>query len=171
MQVIHKPKPDPKMMTQEDSAVEAYIEQLEEENDHLLDKIQSFYKNEKLDLIERGRFLRKLNDEIDENAKCRMAVTADELLEFIEEFEPVTEGELAARLSELEEENARLEESFQRATGAVAADSLPTLAEMRKVSEMCRKSKCDNCPYLNKSIKKCRFVHGADYWDFGGADG
>lgn len=71
---------------------------------------------------------------------------------------------------ELENENARLEESFQKATGAVAADALPTLAEMRKVSEMCRKSKCDNCPYLNKSIKKCRFVHGADFWDFGGAD-
>lgn len=71
---------------------------------------------------------------------------------------------------ELENENARLEESFQKATGAVAADALPTLAEMRKVSEMCRKSKCDNCPYLNKSIKRCRFVHGADYWDIGGAE-
>ena len=56
---------------------------------------------------------------------------------------------------ELKAENARLEESFQRATGAVAADALPTLAEMRKVSEMCRKSKCDNWPgvHSNKSIK------------------
>ena len=77
---------------------------------------------------------------------------------------------VAAHIKQLEEENARLEESFQRATGAVAADALPTFAEMRKINEMCRKSKCDNCPYLNKSIKKCRFVHGADYWDFGGAD-
>lgn len=77
---------------------------------------------------------------------------------------------VAAHIKQLEEENARLKESFQRATGAVAADALPTLAEMRKISDMCRKSKCDNCPYLNKSIKKCRFVHGADYWDFGGAD-
>ena len=151
-------------------AVAAYVKELEEESDHLLDKIQSFYKNEKLDLIDRGRFLRELNDKIDESAECRMAVTADGLLEFIEEFEPITEGELVARLSELEEENARLEESFQRATGAVAADSLPTFAEMRKVSEMCKNGKYDNCPYLNKSIKKCRFVHGADYWDFGGAD-
>jgi MoaA/NifB/PqqE/SkfB family radical SAM enzyme len=73
-------------------------------------------------------------------------------------------------IDQLEAENARLEESFQRATGAVAADALPTLAEMRKISEMCKNGKCDNCPYLNKSIKKCRFVHGADYWDFGGAD-
>ena len=81
----------------------------------------------------------------------------------------MTQTELIAYVHELETENARLEESFQRATGAVAADALPTLAEMRKVSEMCKNGKCDNCPYLNKSIKKCRFVHGADYWDFGGA--
>ena len=117
MTEIHKPKPDPKMMTQEDPAVEAYIKQLEQNNKDLQEE---FYKQ-------------------------------------------------GAKIDELKKENARLEESFQRATGAVAADSLPTLAEMRKVSEMCRKSKCDNCPYLNKSIKKCRFVHGADYWDFGGA--
>ena len=82
----------------------------------------------------------------------------------------MTQTELIAYVHELKAENARLEESFQRATGAVAADALPTFAEMRKISEMCRKSKCDNCPYLNKSIKRCRFVHGADYWDFGGAD-
>lgn len=84
--------------------------------------------------------------------------------------ELMTQTELLAYVHELEAENARLEESFQKATGAVAADTLPTLAEMRKVSEMCKNSKCDNCPYLNKSIKRCRFVHGADYWDFGGAD-
>ena len=82
----------------------------------------------------------------------------------------MTIKDLLRYVRDLEAENARLEESFQRATGAVAADSLPTLAEMRKISEMCKNGKCDNCPYLNQSIKKCRFVHGADYWDFGGAD-
>lgn len=116
MTEIRKPKPQPEMMTQEDPAVEAYIEQLEQNNKDLQEE---FYKQ-------------------------------------------------GAKIDELKKENARLEESFQRATGAVAADALPTLAEMRKISEMCRKSKCDNCPYLNKSIKRCRFVHGADYWDFGG---
>ena len=170
MTEICKPKPQSEMMTQEDPAIEAYIEQLEEKNNYLLEKIQSFYKNEKLDLIDRGRFLRELNNEIDENAKCRMAVTADELLDFIEEFEPITEGELVARLSELEEENARLEESFQRATGAVAADSLPTLVEMRKISEMCRMTKCKQCIYFGKKEHRCRFDDGADHWDFGGAD-
>jgi hypothetical protein len=151
-------------------AVAAYVKELEEKNNYLLEKIQSFYKNEKLDLIDRGRFLRELNDKIDESAECRMAVTADELLEFIEEFEPLTEGELVARLSELEEENARLEESFQRATGAVAADALPTFAEMRKVSEMCRTTKCKQCGYFDKKEHHCRFDDGADHWDFGGAD-
>ncbi len=82
----------------------------------------------------------------------------------------MTINELLSYVRDLEAENASLEESFQKATGEIAADPLPTLAEMRKVSEMCKNSKCDNCPYLNKSIKKCRFVHGADYWDFGGAD-
>ncbi len=81
----------------------------------------------------------------------------------------MTIKDLLRYVRDLEADNARLEESFQRATGAVAADSLPKLAEMRKVSEMCKNGKCDNCPYLNKSIKKCRFVHGADYWDLGGA--
>ena len=81
----------------------------------------------------------------------------------------MTVTDLLNYVRDLEAENARLKESFQRATGAVAADALPTLVEMRKISEMCKNSKCDNCPYLNKSIKRCRFVHGADYWDFGGA--
>lgn len=143
MTEIRKLKPQPEMMTQEEPAVEAYIEQLEEKNNHLLDKIQSFYKNEKLDLIERGRFLRELNDKIDENAECRMAVTADELLEFIEEFEPVTEGELVARLSELEEENARLEESFQRATGEITAD--PLYGECTNKAEAADDFICSHC--------------------------
>ena len=86
------------------------------------------------------------------------------------ELTDMTIRELFTYVHELQEENARLEESFQRATGAVAADALPTFAEMRKISEMCKNGKCDNCPYLNKNIKRCRFVHGADYWDFGGAD-
>ena len=82
----------------------------------------------------------------------------------------MTQTELIAYVHELEAENARLEESFQRATGVVAADALPTFAEMRKVSEMCRKTKCKKCIYFDMADHCCRFVHGADYWDFGGAD-
>ena len=82
----------------------------------------------------------------------------------------MTQTELIAYVHELEAENSRLEENFQRATGAVAADALPTLAELRKVSEMCKKTKCKKCIYFEKKEHYCRFVHGADYWDFGGAD-
>lgn len=82
----------------------------------------------------------------------------------------MTVTDLLNYVRDLEAENARLEESFQRATGAVAADTLPTLAEMRKVSEMCRKTKCKQCGYFDKKEHHCRFVHGADYWNFGGAD-
>ncbi len=102
-------------------------------------------------------------DFLDASAKKMFVAGSDKKRE-------MTLPQLFEYIEQLEQENRRLEESFQKATGAVAADTLPTLAEMRKVSEMCRKGKCDNCPYLNKSIKKCRFVHGADYWNFGGKD-
>lgn len=88
--------------------------------------------------------------------------------------ELMTQTELLAYVHELEQENRRLEESFQKATGAVAADTLPTLAEMRKVSEMCKHNKCKSknkkCPYFNAESSHCRFENGADFWDFGGAD-
>lgn len=84
--------------------------------------------------------------------------------------ELMTQTELLAYVHELEQENRRLEESFQKATGAVAADALPTLAEMRKVSEMCKHSKCKKCIYFNKAEHYCRFDDGADHWNFGGAD-
>ena len=106
-----------------------------------------------------------------EKHECAPAVAA--YVKELDRYNKALLSDIAKKLEEIAElkaENSRLEESFQKATGAVAADALPTFAEMRKVSEMCRKSKCDNCPYLNKSIKKCRFVHGADYWNFGGAE-
>lgn len=81
----------------------------------------------------------------------------------------MTIKELLTYVRELEKENARLEESSQKATGAVAADALPTLAEMRKVSEMCKKTKCKQCSYFNKKEHHYRFDDGADHWDFGGA--
>lgn len=86
----------------------------------------------------------------------------------------MTIQELLAYVREIEIENKRLEESFQKATGAVAADTLPTFAEMRKVSEMCKHNKCKSknkkCPYFNAESSHCRFDSGAECWDFGGAD-
>ena len=82
----------------------------------------------------------------------------------------MTIKDLLTYVRDLEAENKRLEESFQKATGAVAADTLPTLAEMRKVSVMCRNSKCKKCIYFNTVEHCCRFDDGADHWDFGGVD-
>jgi hypothetical protein len=71
-----------------------------------------------------------------------------------------TDTEAIAYIKQLKSENARLEDAFQRATGAVAADSLPTLAELRKISDRCRSKFCDDCPYIDRSAKVCRFVTG-----------
>jgi predicted nuclease with TOPRIM domain len=75
-----------------------------------------------------------------------------------------------AKIDELKKENARLEEGYQKSVGVIAADTLPTLAEMRKVSEMCRTTKCKQCGYFDKKEHRCRFDDGADHWNFGGAD-
>lgn len=86
----------------------------------------------------------------------------------------MTIKDLLRYVRDLEAENVRLEESFQRATGAVAADALPTFAEMRKVSEMCKHNKCKSknkkCPYFNTESSHCRFDSGAECWDFGGVE-
>lgn len=49
--------------------------------------------------------------------------------------ELMTRTELLAYVHELRAENARLEESFQKATGEIVADALPTFAEMRKLGD------------------------------------
>lgn len=110
-----------------------------------------------------------------EKHECAPAVTA--YVKELDKYNKALLSDIAKKLEEiaaLEAENARLEESFQKATGAVAADALPTLAEMRKVSEMCKHNKCKSkdkkCPYFNTESSHCRFENGADFWDFGGAD-
>ncbi len=85
----------------------------------------------------------------------------------------MTQTELLAYVHELEAENARLEESFQKATGAVAADALPTLAEMRKVKEMCAGNSCPKCmffkPQSDIDVSRC-LVNVPCNWALGGAD-
>lgn len=89
--------------------------------------------------------------------------------------ELMTQTELLAYVHELEQENKRLEESFQKATGVIATDSLPTVAEMRKVSEMCKANKnCSGCKYRyydsEYATYECIFDGDAEYWSFGGTD-
>ena len=85
----------------------------------------------------------------------------------------MTIQELLAYVREIETENKRLEESFQKATGAVAADALPTLAEMRKVKEMCAGNSCPNCmffkPQSDIDVSRC-LVNVPCNWALGGAD-
>jgi hypothetical protein len=71
--------------------------------------------------------------------------------------------------AELKKENARLEELYQKSVGVIAADALPTFAEMHKVSKMCEKTKCTECIYFDKKEHHCRFDDGADHWKFRGA--
>ena len=107
-----------------------------------------------------------------EKHECAPAVAA--YVKELDKYNKALLSDIAKKLEEIAElkaENARLEESFQRATGAVAADALPTFAEMRKVSEMCKKTKCTKCIYFDKKEHYCRFDDGAGRWNFGGADG
>ena len=99
-------------------------------------------------------------DFLDASAKKMFVAGSDKKRE-------MTLPQLFEYIEQLEQENRRLEESFQKATGTVAADALPTLAEMRKVSEMCKKTKCKQCGYFDKKEHHCRFDDGADHWNFG----
>lgn len=131
MKVIHKPKPDPRLMTQ--TKLIAYVHELEADKQELLIRHN----------LSINAYIAKINA-------------------------------FGETIKNLKAENSRLEESFQKATGTVAADALPTFAEMRKVSEMCKHNKCKSknkkCPYFNAESSHCRFDDGADHWDFGGAD-
>jgi hypothetical protein len=95
-------------------------------------------------------------------------------MEVIIEKKPNLQGmslpELYAYIHELENKNAQLEEQYPKSLGVIAADTLPTPAEMYKVSEMCKKTKCKKCLYFNAEEGHCRFEYGADCWTFGGAE-
>lgn len=73
--------------------------------------------------------------------------------------------------AELKRENKRLEEAYQKATGVIATDSLPTMVDMYKIKQMCEETTdCENCQYHKGSF--CFFSLGVCplEWDFGGAD-
>lgn len=117
MTEIHKPKPDPKMMTQEDPAIEAYIEQLEQNNKDLQEEL---YKQ-------------------------------------------------SAKIDELKKENARLEESFQRATGEIAADPLPSATVDRERFGKAAEEVFDNVKDELDRVAIADFVNQLDNALFGGA--
>lgn len=127
-------------------AVEAYVKDLQAENE------------------EQRREILRLTDELkemdgaNEYLRNQSAKDFENVLKFMD------------TIGALKKENKQLEEKYQKATGVIATDSLPTLAEMRKVSEMCKKTKCKKCIYFDKKEHYCRFDDGADHWNFGGKD-
>lgn len=64
----------------------------------------------------------------------------------------MTIQELLAYVRDLEAENARLEESFQKATGEIAADPLP--GECRDISEIYDDFKCSKCGIYLSDLTK-----------------
>lgn len=66
--------------------------------------------------------------------------------------ELMTQTELLAYVHELEAENARLEESFQKATGEIAADPLP--GECRDLSDMLDDFHCSKCGIYLSDLTK-----------------
>ena len=128
-------------------AVEAYVKDLQAENE------------------EQRREILRLTDELKE---------ADEVEAFlIVQAEKAFDNALRFKgtIGALKKENAQLEEKYQKATGVIATDSLPTRAELYKIKLMCDKTKeCKICAYFNTAIHQCCFGDVAGNWNFGGAD-
>lgn len=85
----------------------------------------------------------------------------------------MTIKDLLRYVRDLEAENARLEESFQKATGEIAADPLPKAVEkdlLIKVSKECQKrtswEACSECPYTDKyDNHNCIFLQHPRSWE------
>lgn len=77
---------------------------------------------------------------------------------------------LVAYIKELEEENARLEESFQRATGEIAADPLPSAVVDREQFNRAANEIGDSIEDGNDKMAIAVFVNKLEEKLFGGAD-
>lgn len=75
--------------------------------------------------------------------------------------------------AELKRENKRLEEAYQKATGVIATDGLPTAVDLYKLKKKCADSRCCECEYGKRGsdgVYDCAFVGLPLDWNFGGAD-
>lgn len=129
-------------------AVEAYVKNLQAENE------------------EQRREILRLTDELKE---------ADEVEAFLrEQAEKDFDNELKLMdtIGALKTENAQLEEKYQKATGVIATDSLPTRAELYKIKMMCKGKACRECAYGEKvEIGYACVINGMPCrWYFGGAE-
>ena len=82
--------------------------------------------------------------------------------------------ELKAENFTLKTENAQLEEKYQKATGVIATDSLPTAVDCYKLKKMCIENQgCRGCAFRRESFEgfdRCAFEGLPCDWNFGGAD-
>lgn len=76
--------------------------------------------------------------------------------------------------AELKRENKRLEEAYQKATGVIAMDSLPTAVDFYKLKKMCIDNQgCRECAFRRENFEgfdRCAFEGLPMDWNFGGAD-
>jgi len=83
--------------------------------------------------------------------------------------ELMTQTELLAYVHELENENARLEESFQKATGEIAADPLPGATVDRERFGKAAEEVFDNVKDELDRVAIADFVNQLENALFGGA--
>ena len=131
-------------------AVEAYVKDLQAENE------------------EQRREILRLTDELKE---------MDEANEYLrnqsaKDFENVVK--FMDTIGALKKENAQLEEKYQKATGVIATDSLPTAVDCYKLKKMCIEHHgCRECDFRRENFEgfdRCAFEGLPCDWNFGGAD-
>ena len=134
-------------------AVEAYVKDLQAENE------------------EQRREILRLTDELKEmdeaNEYLRNQSTKD--------FENV--AKFMDTIGALKKENAQLEEKYQKATGVIATDSLPTAVDLYKLKKMCIENQgCRECAFRRENVDgfdRCAFEGLPMDWTFhsdGGAE-
>ena len=126
MTEIHKPKPDPKMMTQ--TELLAYVHELEADKQELLIRHN----------LSINAYIAKINA-------------------------------FGKTIKNLKAENARLEEAYQKATGVIATDSLPTAVVDRERFSKAAEEVFDNVKDELDRVAIADFVNQLENALFGGA--
>ena len=118
-------------------------------------------------------YVKNLQAENEEQRREILRLT-DELKELEQEIAKldISYYNAALAITRLRAENAQLEELYQKATGVIATDSLPTRAELYKIKLMCKGKACRECAYGEKvEIGYACVINGMPCrWYFGGAE-
>lgn len=131
-------------------AVEAYVKDLQAENE------------------EQRREILRLTDELkemdgaNEYLRNQSAKDFENVLKFMD------------TIGALKKENKRLEEAYQKATGVIATDSLPTAVDLYKLKKMCIENQgCRECAFRRENFEgfdRCAFEGLPMNWNFGGEE-